>query len=281
MSGTKDIIEKLGNSLIQHGQFNDRIYLMKLDREDYPEIITNLNNLASNKGYTKIFAKVPAWAKEEFLANGFREEGCVPGFYQGEEAAYFLGKYFNDSRKVSKDQAEIEKIIKVAKGKAEEELTGQLGQDYSIRVAGLADVEEMAKLYKQVFETYPFPIHDPNYLLETMEDNVVYFAVIHQDKIVALASSEMDIKAQNVEMTDFATLPDYLGNGYAVFLLQEMEKEMTRREIKTAYTIARAISFGMNITFAKMGYKYSGTLINNTNISGKLESMNIWYKSLI
>ncbi len=37
---------------------------------------------------------------------------------------------------------------------------------------------------------------------------------------------------------------------------------------------------GMNITFAKTGYTYAGTLINNTNISGRLESMNVWYKHI-
>ena len=37
---------------------------------------------------------------------------------------------------------------------------------------------------------------------------------------------------------------------------------------------------GMNITFAKHGYHYAGTLNNNTNICGRIESMNVWYKSL-
>ena len=51
--------------------------------------------------------------------------------------------------------------------------------------------------------------------------------------------------------------------------------------ILNAYTIARAISPGMNITFARLGYHYGGRLVNNTQISGGLESMNIWYKSLV
>jgi hypothetical protein len=55
-----------------------------------------------------------------------------------------------------------------------------------------------------------------------------------------------------------------------------MEKYIKELGLKTAYTIARALSYGMNITFAKMGYTYSGTLVNNTNISGRLESMNVW-----
>ncbi|MEZ4485255.1 MAG: hypothetical protein R2864_11955 [Syntrophotaleaceae bacterium] len=36
----------------------------------------------------------------------------------------------------------------------------------------------------------------------------------------------------------------------------------------------------MNITFAKHGYSYGGTLTNNTQISGDLESMVVWYKRI-
>jgi putative beta-lysine N-acetyltransferase len=81
-------------------------------------------------------------------------------------------------------------------------------------------------------------------------------------------------------MTDFATHPDWLGHGLAVQLLDVMEDHMTERGICTAYTIARAISPGMNITFAKLGYQFGGCLVNNTNISGRIESMNIWHKPL-
>ena len=38
--------------------------------------------------------------------------------------------------------------------------------------------------------------------------------------------------------------------------------------------------YGMNITFAKQKYIFAGTLVNNTDISGGIESMNIWYKPL-
>jgi len=59
-----------------------------------------------------------------------------------------------------------------------------------------------------------------------------------------------------------------------------MEKYMTRSGFCLLYTIARAASFGMNTTFARANYQYGGTLINNTQISGSIESMNIWYKEL-
>jgi beta-lysine N6-acetyltransferase len=59
-----------------------------------------------------------------------------------------------------------------------------------------------------------------------------------------------------------------------------VEEEMRQRGIRLAFTIARAYSFGMNITFARADYRFGGTLVNNTNISGALESMNVWHKPL-
>jgi hypothetical protein len=34
----------------------------------------------------------------------------------------------------------------------------------------------------------------------------------------------------------------------------------------------------MNITFTRASYRFSGMLVNNTNISGGIESMNVWYR---
>ena len=81
-------------------------------------------------------------------------------------------------------------------------------------------------------------------------------------------------------MTDFAVRIQNRGRGLAELLLAKMDMELRRRRYVLAFTIARATSFGMNITFAKRGYRHAGTLTNNTNISGGLESMNIWYKHL-
>ncbi len=135
----------------------------------------------------------------------------------------------------------------------------------------------MARLYRTVFASYPFPIFDPAYLEEIM-GSTIFFGIWEGDELIALASAEMDKTSGSVEMTDFATLDAFRGHGLALFLLQRMEKEMAARGIHNFYTIARAYSHGMNITFARNGYKYSGTLTNNTNIFGKLESMNVWHK---
>ena len=53
-----------------------------------------------------------------------------------------------------------------------------------------------------------------------------------------------------------------------------------KKNINTAYTIARSNSFGMNCTFAKCGYDFGGILVRNTQIGGKIEDMNVWFKSI-
>lgn len=136
----------------------------------------------------------------------------------------------------------------------------------------------MAELFKIVFESYPFPIHDPSYLCQTMDENIVYFGIWDGDKLIGVSSAETDPETRSVEMTDFAVNPEYRGKSLAIILLREMEKAMREEQFRSFYTIARLASGGMNMTFKTLGYKYSGTLINNTDICGQQESMNIWYK---
>ncbi len=277
-----DTIEKLLNSLIQHGKGSNRVYLMKLADGDAEKIVPKLDELAECNGYTKIFSKVPARCTEAFLHAGHIKEGGIPRFYRSKEDAVFLGKFFDEGRKVSPQAEEIRKVLETAKQKAAEKSTVGKTVDNEVEIVKCDpdDADEMAMVYSSVFPSYPFPIDDPDYIRRTMETHVVYYAARYADNIVALSSAETDREASNVEMTDFATLPHWRGNGLSLKLLSKMEEDMSAQGIATAYTIARAISAGMNITFARAGYAFGGTLVNNTNISGSIESMNIWHKQL-
>lgn len=273
-----DTIEKLDNSLIQHGPVNKRLYLMKLSGQDLPGIIFKIDVLAKREGYTKIFAKVPQQVKPLFTQAGYMQEAEIPGFYHGEVDAVFVCKYLDPQRQKEPTRDKIEDILALAKEKSG--TAPQTPEDgIVIRQATEDDVETMAALYREVFESYPFPIHDPGYLRETMRTHIRYFCAVDGGRIIAVSSSEMDAEARNVEMTDFAALPACRGKGVAVRLLREMGRQMKDEGMKTFYTIARALSAGMNVTFARCGYHYDGTLTNNTNICGNIESMNVWYKS--
>lgn len=275
-----DIVTKIGDSLIQHGKYNDRIYLMKLSSCDFPGIIDRLNELAKTFNYSKIFAKIPTYAAEGFIKNGFIVEASVPQFYKDGNKAFFMAKFLTETRKQNDKSKEIKMVLEAAQRKSMERKVIKLNAGFTYKICGISDAPQMAEVYRRVFTTYPFPIYDPDYIVRTMKQNVIYFGICYEDKIIALSSTEMDVESGNAEMTDFAILPEYSGKGFSVFLLQQMESEVIKRQIKTAYSIARSLSFGMNITFARMDYSYSGTLVNNTNISGSFESMNIWYKFL-
>ncbi|MDF1571199.1 MAG: putative beta-lysine N-acetyltransferase [Bacteroidales bacterium] len=317
----QDKIEIIGtNSTIQHGEHNKRIYLIKLDEQDVGSITSLLTLLARERGYSKIFCKVPAWAAPVFNADGFIMEAFIPGFFFGTEGVCFMSKFLNSDRllgidnhalmqfsRILKTHATIEGVAASRAGNetavrekmaVEEDVLagervagaekpgirmsgydrGKSQDDHGVSALEEKDADAITEVYKKVFRSYPFPIHDPNYIRKTMRDHIRYFGIREREALVALSSAEMDPAAKNAEMTDFATLPKARGKGAAYHLLGAMEKEMKTEGIKTLYTIARLNSLPMNKTFLKHGYEYSGTLINNTNIAGNIESMNVLYK---
>lgn len=275
-----DVIETMRNSIIQHGPANDRVYLMKLHPDDSPDIVAQLDELASSRGYSKIFAKVPRWNVDRFVAAGYEPEAAIPGFFPDGDAACFMGKYITETRKVESRPQLVTDILATAKAQEPVLSLAPLHGDFVVRIAREEDTDEMAAVYREVFATYPFPIQDPGFLRSAMSGSTVFFGVWKGDKIVALSSAEIDKSSLSAEMTDFATLPEYRSNGLALHLLQQMEGVMKSRGLRSLYTIARSYSFGMNITFARNGYRFGGTLTNNTNIFGGLESMNVWFKGL-
>lgn len=275
-----DKIESFGNSLLQHGSASDRVYLMKLVADDLPAILDHIDLLVKLHGYTKTFAKIPASHLVPFKHHGYTCEATVPGFYNGSEAGCFLAKYHSQSRQHDPDAQQVKEVLHAAKTKASAGTQKPLPTTVTCRLTTAADAVQMAELYRLVFASYPFPIHDPAYLKQTMAENVYYAGIWQDGRLLALASAEMDISGSNAEMTDFATRPQTRGQGFAQHLLHFLERQMPKEGIKTGYTIARATSFGMNITFSQSGYKFAGTLVQNTQISGGLESMNVWYKPL-
>ncbi|EHN16347.1 putative beta-lysine N-acetyltransferase [Clostridium sporogenes] len=281
-----DTTINISNSKIQHGPKNNRIYLMHLQKEDMPKILDDLDSLANFYGYSKIFAKVPKASAKTFFEYGYISEAKISRFFNGTEDCIFMAKYMDNKRNTEIDKDLNRKVLDVALSKKLENsfknnsVDYNLPKEFSFKKAKPSDASKMAALYSKVFNSYPFPVSDPQYIKETMNDNVIYFGVWKGNDIVALSSCEMCLEDKNVEMTDFAVVPDYRGHKFAYFLLGEMEKEMRKREIKTAYTIARSTSYGMNSTFAKCGYSFKGRLIKNTQIGGDIEDMNVWSKVL-
>lgn len=277
---TADTLIKNGETVIQHGPLNDRVYLMKLGLDSPKSILDWVEELASKHDYSKICAKVPASANEAFARRGYMVEAFVPGFFNGREDCYFFARYLDPRRREIPDATIMEDVLETALSRSQGCQSCTPPRGFKIRPAKTKDAPALAALYGTVFETYPFPIHDSHYIQETMETHIRYYCVIREGRIVAASSAETDRNSENVEMTDFATYLSYRGMGLCSALLERMESDMRREDITSAYTIARAAMYPINITFARAGYLYGGTLLNNTNICGSFESMNVWYKQL-
>ncbi len=279
MADVNDTLLQLNGALVQHGRSNDRIYLMDIGSADASLLVPELLELATRRDYGKIFTKIPRSVSGPFLDAGFLIEATADKLFQGQEECLFLGKFLDEKRHDETMASEYESVRELALSANRTKAR----QKHTVRLCTKEDADSMAKLYGKVFDSYPFPIDDPSFIKKTMDEDTVYAGIEVDGELVALASGEcsFDKNKRFSEMTDFATLPKKRGNGYALQLLAFLEDELKKRGILTAYTIARAISPGMNITFAKAGYTYGGRLHNNTNIAGNIESMNVWYKSLV
>lgn len=275
-----DVIEKIGYSIVQHGPVNRRIYVMKLAERDVPSILPSLEQLAHNKRYEKIFVKTPGRHQDVFVQAGYEQEARIPYYFKDREDAVFMAKYFSATRSRVRNRQDIIEVLALAHGCDPDRSIHSPNRFFRVDKCQPEDALEMSQIFKEVFETYPFPIFDPQYLLDSIQRHVTYFCIRKDNRIVALAAAEIDLVNQAAEMTDFATLSEYRRQGMADCLLRAMDTEMKQQGMQTAFSIARSLSAGMNITFVRNGYRYGGTLGNNTHIAGRLESMNIWYKHL-
>ncbi|HOO56800.1 MAG TPA: putative beta-lysine N-acetyltransferase [bacterium] len=280
-----DVIVTLDNgSIVQHGPYNDRIYLMKAGEESFSELPSALIAMAKEKNYSKVFAKITGRNTAPFLDSGFVPEAAAPNLNNAGSCIYFMSYYLSEARREEKNPGEYEKIRELAVSKSNTGVTPLDDSRFVLRRCSENDASQMADLYAEVFPTYPFPIFNPDFLIDTMKNNVEYLCIESLEepgRIVALSSAEIDYSSSCAEMSDCATLPGRRGNGFGVHLLTALDSETRKKGIKTNYTIARSANHGINIMFAKCGYVFGGRLKNNTNIAGRIESMNIWYKNVL
>ena len=234
-----DKIEKFGNSILQHGKFNDRIYLMKLDPQDVPQIIPEIERLATKNNYAKVFAKIPATFLPVFTSNYYVIEGFIPRFFNNKTDGFFISKFRDETRKkLLQNELESFGNLLLSTSKSTR-LKYNHSLQFKLEMLNKTDAKKIAEIFREVFKTYPFPVHQPEYIMDTMKrDKTRYFGIKEREKLIGISSAEIDILNKNAEMTDFAVLPEYRGQNLAFRLLMRMEQEMKLINIKTVYTIA-------------------------------------------
>jgi beta-lysine N6-acetyltransferase len=248
-------------------------------RGNINSLIKRMKTLAKQYSFTKeiIKARMEDWRL--FLSIGYTLEGIIHGYFNGSDA-YLMVNCFTEERRTNrswkKEDDMLENIFLLPNSQSNE-----IPTDYSMRLASTEDCQSLANLYESVFQSYPTPMNDVNYIKKVMEEGTIFKIVQWNGQIVSAASAEINDKYHNAEMTDCATLTEHRKYGFMQLLIVALEEELISRNIYCSYSLARAQSFGMNACLKKLGYVYNGRLANNCVMNGQYENMNIWVKKLV
>ncbi|MBT3784281.1 putative beta-lysine N-acetyltransferase [bacterium] len=260
--------------------YNRRLKILDYEVDgDFSPMLERLAYLAEANDFEKIFVKASPDDFQNWITHGYLFEGILRYFYKGKDS-YVLSRFSTSERLHSSKLLEEVQLVERLIYKTPLKSTRELDPDIEITQASKDDIPELVLIYRDVFETYPSPLTNPDYISATMDRNVIYQIARVKGESVAAASAEISVKHSNAEMTDCATVASAQGRGIMQHLLMELEKDLKKKGIMTAYTLARAPSFGMNCAFFRLGYEFSGRLINNCDIFGHYEDMNIWVKRL-
>ncbi|MFB3163104.1 putative beta-lysine N-acetyltransferase [Neobacillus sp. 179-J 1A1 HS] len=258
--------------------FNKRIRIDDY-RGNTQLVLEKAEELARMHHAEKLIMKVRSEDFFHLLEKGLQPETVVDRYFLGSDA-HFFSKFYTVERKKNEHWITEDGMIHSIYQLDSSFDKPYPPKEYELKKADESCAEELSGLYREVFQIYPTPLHDPDYVKKTMKEGTVYYVFFHQGKIVSAASAEVNSFYKNAELTDCATLKEHRKYGLMKIILRELEGELKQQGIYCAYSIARSLSFGMNAVLYQLGYKYRGRLMNNCYIYDKLENMNMWVKNL-
>ena len=227
--------------------------------------------------YSKVTVYALSAQQEAWRDQGFRYEGRILGYFRDGDDATVWAAYGDDKRGKDPCAAKHDRIVDIARGK--QPALPSLPEGYVSHIGEKRHAGEIAELLSGTFSDYPTPLTaaDVGYAIENGL-NVFRLVRIESDgALVAAASAEIDRRHMVAELTDCATDPDHRGRGLMGWILSALADEVSSRlGISDLYTIARADETGMNCAFAKLGFRYTGRLVNNCRMPNGWESMNLW-----
>jgi putative beta-lysine N-acetyltransferase len=225
----------------------------------------------------KLIVKARSENFAELVEHGFLYEATVEKYYSGSDG-YFFAKYFTNKRRNSDRWEQEDQLLAAVQKNRSQQDHKVIPNEYFLRKAELTDAEILADLYNTVFDIYPVPMNDPDYVKSCMKQDTAFFIYTYNGEIVSSTSAEINTKYHNAEITDCATLPEHRQFGLMKQLIVSLEQYLRSLHIYCCYSIARSLSYGMNAALSSLGYRYGGRLANNCYIFDKLEDMNLWSK---
>ncbi len=274
-------IEKIEGALVYHGNMHNRIYFPEENLVDLGSLLPKMKNLAKTKNYEKILSKAPESSMNIFKANGYEVEAKIPGLYNGTIDGYFLAEYVRKERrqKDEKSAKTIASVKKIALAANKPKTDSQLLMPSNLKIRKLTekDFEALEELHKKAYKYHPDQIKNRTHFTALAGMDHLFFGLFENDELLVSTTLAIHKNEANMEIVDFVTHPNFRGQNLSYFLVQDMKEQMVNFGCKTMYTMVRATSYGLNITFSKHGFTFAGTLTNNCVVRDTMESMNVWY----
>jgi putative beta-lysine N-acetyltransferase len=261
-------------------QYSQRIKIVDYQATDIEAMILKVRFLAEANGFDKIICMARQRDWQIFLRFGYVLEAVLK-YYRGGEDAFVVSKFRSQERLTSHNL--MEEILMIEKVMAQRRAPHEPRPPptgHEIRLAKRDDIPELIELYNSIFDTYPSPLIHPGYLETIFQKEAVFAVCTRAGEIVSAASAEKHPPLRAAELTDCATKTSARGLGLMSHLLALLESTIAQKGYICAYTMARSRSYGMNNVFYRLGYEFMGRLINNCDIYGDYEDMNIWVKDL-
>ena len=274
----KNYYTKIDRTKIYVDYTNKRVKIIEFN-DISAQTLKRIIHFSSKQHLGKIICNCDSKVVEIFTEAGFELEGKIDGYFKGKDV-FCMSYFISSDRKICSNFSKKELLVKQCLGRKNTFKHCSDNSKYSIRNANENDIQEMVKLFSKVFLTYPSPVYDEEFLKKTMNEKVLYKVAIYNEKIIAIASADMDKENLNAEITDCATYPDYRGKGVLANIIYSLELDLKKRGFMTLYSLSRAINPSINFVLSKHNYKFTGRLINNCNICGTFEDMNIWVKNI-
>lgn len=259
--------------------YNHRLKIYRLSAQDVqdPRVRFWRDGLGDpEQVYSKFIVYGLPGDEAVWVRHGYLREGIIKGYFSDGVDAWLWSAFAGDEREDAPRDEEHETTVRLAVEKPNAE--PRLPEGFSCRQARLGDARILSELLKRVFSDYPTPLDPETITTQIRTGSNLYRLVFDAEgRLAAAASAEIDPVMRSAELTDCATLPEYRGHGLMAFILRELEQDVKRDlGIRSLYTMARADEVGMNCVFSKLGWFYSGRLVNNCRMPNGWESMNIW-----
>ncbi|MCA1030342.1 putative beta-lysine N-acetyltransferase [Bacillus timonensis] len=260
-------------------RFNNRLRVEDF-RGNLNCVVKKVGELITKYHFEKAIVKVRQEQFEYFLGQSYILEAVIKGYFNGNDA-FVMSRFYEESRRSNSNWKKEDEIIDSIFNKSKSESGKSIPTPFHMRKVKEHDYENLAELYKSVFEIYPTPLNDPSYIKKIVDEGCIFYVIENEDgELVSAASADINYMYHNAEITDCATLPSYRKHGFMKILISALEKELINKHVYCAYSIARSLSYGMNACFFHLNYQYTGRFTNNCYIFDKLEDMNVWVKDL-